>query len=295
MTSHRTILITGCSDGGLGSSLALAFHRAGWRVLASARNLSKLQKTTEAGIESVQLDTLSDESIARSVSEVQKLTGGALDVLLNNAGAGYSMPLTDVDIDEARRIFDLNVWSLLSVTRAFLPLLQKSTHGGMLVNNTSCSSVTTGGLPLQGVYNASKAAATSLTETLRLELQPFGIRVVNLLTGAVRSNFFSNIPSPTLPSTSAYSLAREAIERAMSGEDPADHTDPDQWAQQIVQAIDKSNPSFWVWKGRFSFIVRLTLHLPVGLLDDMVKKMRGLDVLERKIKEQGGPSKVKLA
>ncbi|KAK5992951.1 Short-chain dehydrogenase PC-15 [Cladobotryum mycophilum] len=219
MASARTVLITGCSDGSLGSALALAFHKAGWRVFASARNLSKLKQVEAAGIETVQLDTLSDASIASSVSRVQELTGGSLDVLLNNAGGGYSMPLMDLDIAKARELFDLNVFSLISVTRAFYPLLAKSSHGGMVVNNTSCSSLTAGALPFSGAYNASKAAAMNLTEVLRLELAPFGIKVINLMTGSLRSTFHDNAPRATLPPDSLYNIAKETVEKTMSGEE----------------------------------------------------------------------------
>lgn len=293
MAPKRTILITGCSDGGLGSALALGFHKAGWRVFASARNLSKAKKAKDAGIETVQLDTLSDESIASCVSRIHELTGGSLDALLNNAGAGYSMPLLDVDIAKARELFDLNVWSLVSVTRAFLPLLMKSTRGGLVVNNTACASVTAGTMPFSGAYNASKAAAASLTEVLRLELEPFGIKVVNLMTGGVRSTFHSNAPTATLPPTSLYNVAKDTVEKAMSGADAANGTDPEQWADQVVKDLSKPNPSHWVWQGKFSTLVRIASHLPVGILDSSMRAMVGLDVVGQEVKKQGGPSKVK--
>jgi NAD(P)-dependent dehydrogenase (short-subunit alcohol dehydrogenase family) len=292
MTSQPTILITGCSDGGLGSALALAFHRAGWRVFASARNTSKLKRAEQAGIETLQLDTLSDESISRCVSRVRELTGGSLDALLNNAGAGYAMPLMDVDLARARALFDLNVWSLLSVTRAFLPLLRESTRGGgggMVVNNTAAASVPAGAMPFSGAYNASKAAAASLTESLRLELAPFGVKVINLLTGSVRSTFHDNAPAPTLPPGSMYNVAKEALEKAMSGTNAADgSSDPDEWAAQVAKRLSRRDPPHWVWQGKFSTIVRIASLLPVGFFDGMMKSLTGLDVLEQKIKEQGG-------
>ncbi|KAL4899819.1 hypothetical protein BDW74DRAFT_183306 [Aspergillus multicolor] len=132
----RTILITGCSDGSLGAALALQFHKAGWRVFASAKNPAKLKQSVAAGIETVLLDTLSDDSIEACVSEVTKLTEGSLDALINNAGGGYSMPLMNIEIQKARDLFELSVWSLITVTRAFLPLLMKSTHaeGALLIN-----------------------------------------------------------------------------------------------------------------------------------------------------------------
>ncbi|KAH8703501.1 hypothetical protein BGW36DRAFT_267892, partial [Talaromyces proteolyticus] len=124
--------------------------------------------------------TTSDESIASSISQNSDLTDGSLDALLNNAGAGYSMPLMDLDIAEARKPFDLNVFSLIRVTHAFFPLLVKSTLGEMVVNNTACSSAAF----CRG-SNASKAAAASITEVLRLEFGPFCIEVINLMMGSV--------------------------------------------------------------------------------------------------------------
>ncbi|TGJ82168.1 hypothetical protein E0Z10_g6614 [Xylaria hypoxylon] len=292
MASARTILITGCSDGSLGSALAIAFHKAGWRVFASARDTSKAKKAEEAGIKIVKLDTLSDESIASCVSEVKELTGGSLDGLLNNAGAGYNMPLLDIDVAKARQLFDLNVWSPINVTRAFLPLLMKSTRGAIVVNNTACASVTAGSMPFSGAYNASKAAAASLTETLRLELEPFNVKVINLMTGGVRSTFHSNAPDAKLPPTSLYNVAKEPVEKAMSGADAVNGSDPSQWADEVAKELSKRNPPHWVWKGKFSTLVRIASHLPVGSLDGSMKSMVGLDVVEQKVKEQGGASKI---
>ena len=292
--TKRTILITGCSDGSLGSHLAIAFHNAGWRVFASARNVSKLTSVQAAGIETIQLDTLSDTSIASSVSQVEKLTGGSLDTLFNNAGGGLSMPLMDLDLNKVRDLFELNFYSIITMTKAFLPLLLKSTtthggiKGGMIVNNTSCSSLPAGGLPFSGGYNASKAAATSLTETMRLELAPFGIKVVNLLTGGVHSTFHANAVPDPLPANSMYNIAKERIEVVMSGvENTADGSDPVKWAAQVAQSLSKDNPSHWIYLGKWSTTVRLAGHLPIGFSDNIMKPKVGLDVLERKLKEQG--------
>lgn len=89
----RTVLITGCSDGGLGAGLAIQFHKRGDRVFATARNPAKMASLTALGIETFKLDVLSDESIKACVEEVSALTGGKLNMLVNNAGAGYSMPV----------------------------------------------------------------------------------------------------------------------------------------------------------------------------------------------------------
>lgn len=300
MPSQRTVLITGCSDGGLGSYLALAFHQAGWRVFASGRNLSKLSKATAAGIETVQLDTLSDDSIAGAVAAVKKSTGGHLDALVNNAGAAHSMPLMDLDISKARELFDLNVFSLISVTRAFLPLLLNSSYerGALVVNNTSIASQTRGALPFEGAYSASKAAAGSLTEVMRLELQPFGIRVINLVTGGVRTNLFSNAPSVELPPESLFNVAKEAVEKAMwagSGANMDRFAEPTAWAKHTVKDLSKANPPWQIWRGTFAIIIRLLSCLPVGVLDGPLKRATNLYVVEHNVREMGGPKKLELA
>jgi 1-acylglycerone phosphate reductase len=158
--------------------------------------------------------------------------------------------LTDVSIDAAREVFDLNVWAVLSMVQAFLPLLLKSSYGGMIANNTSLASVAA--VPLQGIYNASKAAAASLTETLRLELLPFGIKVVDMKTGAVRSEFYANMSANVkdktgaplaLPNGSMYEVAREEIEEILRGDTMGSRmVDPDRWAEQVVGDLTRESP-----------------------------------------------------
>ncbi|KAF2172565.1 hypothetical protein M409DRAFT_17797 [Zasmidium cellare ATCC 36951] len=291
----RTVLITGCSDGSLGAHLSLALHAAGWRVLATARNPSKLQTVRSASIETLTLDTLSQDSIPACVSQVHDLTNGSLDMLINNAGAGYSMPLLDVDLSKTRHIFELNVFSLITVTRAFVPLLRKSKSGGIIVNNTACSSLPCAALPFAGSYNASKAGAASLTEVLRLELAPFGIRVINLMTGAVKSTFHENAPHVSLPKDSLYNPAKERIERTMSGADAADAgDDPAKWAEKVAAKLGRKKVSHWVWQGKWTLTTWVLSFLPLGVMDGAVKGMTGIDVLEEKIREvEGGGDKSK--
>ncbi|TFB01887.1 NADPH-dependent 1-acyldihydroxyacetone phosphate reductase [Trichoderma ghanense] len=291
MAARRTVLISGCSDGSLGSHLALAFHRNGWRVFASARNLSKMAQARASGLELVQLDTTDDESIAACVARVSELTGGSLDALVNNAGAGYSMPVMDLDLAQTRQLFELNVFSLVAVTRAFFPLLVRSQSpgGGLVVNNTSCMALPHASMPFSGAYNASKAAAASFSEVLRLELAPFGVRVTNLVTGSVRSTFHANAPRVSLPPASIYNVAKEAVERWMSGaEATATGADPAQWAEGVIKDLSRDRPPLWVWRGRHAMAARIGSFLPVGALDGVYKSRTGLDEVSRRLKEQGG-------
>lgn len=272
-----------------------------------------------AGIETIKLDVTSEDSIASSVATVKRLTGGSLDALLNNAGATYQLPLMDIDIEKARELFDLNTWAMLRMTRAFLPLLRKSTVGPKVINNISCSSLPAGGSPWQGAYNASKAATTSLTETLRLELAPLGVKVINLMTGSVISTIKENAPKTTLPSTSLYINAKETIEKVMSGGEAASNgADTAHWAAQVVRDLSKKSPPYWIFGGSCecqcsvavvanighpglhsilipyidSLIVRIGALLPVGFFDSIMRNFGALDVVQQEIRQ---PSGVKVA
>src|SRR6186713_2747804 len=117
-----SILITGCSPGGMGAALAIVFHKAGHHVFATARNPSKLSTLAEMGIDTVALDVTVESSISSAVSYVSSTLGKdqGLDMLINNAAAGYSMPIADLSIAAAREMYDVNVWSHIAVTQAFL-------------------------------------------------------------------------------------------------------------------------------------------------------------------------------
>lgn len=272
-TTKQTVLITGCSDGGLGAALAVAFHDAGLNVIATARNVSKMKDLTSRGIQTKVLDVLSDSSIRECVSSISHL-----DILVNNAGAGYGMPVSDISLVEAKKLFDLNVWSYLAVTQAFLPLLLKSK--GVIVNQTSVASCVT--TPFMSTYNASKAAMAMFSDSQRIELAPFGIRVVDLKTGMVASNFFvaSTSANPSLPEGSLYASARETVEKAMNGgrTEMGDAMPADKWAKAVVRSfLKKEQPPWTIWKGTNALLVWFGTFLPHGTFDNMMKKMFGLN------------------
>ncbi len=200
---------------------------------------------------------------------------------MNNAGANYISPFSDLSITEAKKLFDLNVWSYVAVTQAFLPLILESK--GMIVNQTSVSSACT--VPWQAIYNSSKAAIATISDTQRLELAPFGVRVVDLKTGAVLSNI-NNGPKAKLPKDSIYMPAKEAVEKAMSlDEIVADAMDQEKWAKAVVGDLLKKNTPPNIWRGTNAWLVWFGTMLPFGFLDGTVKKMTAIDVVERKLKQ----------
>ncbi|KAH8594986.1 putative short-chain dehydrogenases/reductase [Bisporella sp. PMI_857] len=274
----QTVLITGCSDGSLGAALAVAFHKAGLHVYATSRNPSKMAHLASLGIETLTLDVLSDNSIAECVSKIP-----SLDILVNNAGSNAMMPVADLSIPEAKKLFDLNVWSYLAVTQAFLPLLLKSK--GMIVNQTSIASVTS--VPFQSTYTASKAAIAMYSDAQRLELAPFGIRVVDLKTGVVKSNLVKavqegNLTNTELPKDSIYAPAREVVEKALRHEGFVNAgIDGAVWAKAVVGDLLRKNVPPIIWRGENAWLAWVATMLPFGMLDSTVKQMTGMDIVEK--------------
>jgi 1-acylglycerone phosphate reductase len=134
----KTVLITGCSEGGIGSGLAQAFQKRNLRVFATARNLSKMAHLEKlSNVTLLTLEPTSGASTNAAVDQVKKETDGTLDYLVNNAGQTIIMPTLDFDIDEAKTMYDINVWGTIRVTQAFAPLLIAAK--GTIVNICSIS------------------------------------------------------------------------------------------------------------------------------------------------------------
>lgn len=136
---RKSVLITGCSAGGIGAGLAEAFQQKGYHVFATLRNAAKLPTSLSKAphVTVLILDVLSVESIAAAVHSVKKETGGRLDVLVNNSGQNLVMPALDMKIEDGRKLFDLNFFAPLAVLQAFAPLLIEAR--GCVVNQSSAA------------------------------------------------------------------------------------------------------------------------------------------------------------
>jgi len=287
--SQRTVLITGCSDNSLGAALALALHAQKLHVFATARNLSKTSSLQNAGIECLELDVLSAESIKSCVAQVTRLTGGTLDILINNAGRGHYMPFLHLDLRKARDLFELNVWSYLEVTQAFLPLLMKNASPAptgkksLLVNNTSISSVLR--TPYHSAYSASKAAMAMFSDTQRIELRPFGIHVIDLKTGSTTSTFGEHRSNDLdIPDDSPYKPIEDDVKNVITGAATEAYAeDQTKWAENVASDLLKVNPPDQVWRGGSAGTIQLTnaLPLPISVGDPAFKNLGGLNKLEK--------------
>ncbi|KAI0182100.1 NAD(P)-binding protein [Hypoxylon sp. FL1284] len=196
---QKTVLITGCTPGGIGHGLCLEYHRQGLHVIASARRPEVLTELGALGMSTLALDVTDAESIKICHEEVAKLTNGKLDILVNNAGRTHTHPATDVIIPDVRQTFETNVISIMAMVQAFVDQLIAAK--GLIINISSLSSCTP--YVFGSVYCATKAAVAAYSRTLRLELAPFGVRVMVSMTGTVKSNTASQ-PLRDLPKNSLY-------------------------------------------------------------------------------------------
>jgi NAD(P)-dependent dehydrogenase (short-subunit alcohol dehydrogenase family) len=180
----RSVVITGASTG-IGAASALALDRAGWRVFAGVRRAedgAALRQQASDRLVPLELDVADAASIAAATATVGAALGEAgLDGLVNNAGISVAAPLEFVPVAELRRQLDVNVVAQVAVTQAFLPLLRLAR--GRIVNMGSMSGVMA--LPFLGPYAASKFALEALTDSLRVELRPWGIEVIIIEPGGI--------------------------------------------------------------------------------------------------------------
>jgi NADP-dependent 3-hydroxy acid dehydrogenase YdfG len=180
----KTAFVTGASSG-IGAAIAHQLIADGYRVFAGARRVDRMQPLADAGAILLSLDVTDDASMVTAIDAI-KADGGRIDVLVNNAGYGSYGALEDVPIDEGRRQFEVNVFGLARLTQLVLPMM-RAQESGAIVNITSM-----GGKiyePFGSWYHASKFAAEGMSDCLRMELAPFGIRVIVIEPGAIVSEW----------------------------------------------------------------------------------------------------------
>jgi NAD(P)-dependent dehydrogenase (short-subunit alcohol dehydrogenase family) len=185
MNSNKGILITGASSG-IGKACALHLDKIGFKVYAGVRkptDADNLKKEASGNLEAVTLDVTNSQSIKDAAAYISKETDGNLYGLVNNAGIGRGGALEVTPMDEIRKLMDVNLFGLLEVTQSFIPMLRKSK--GRIINIGSTSSYLA--VPGAAAYSASKFAVKAVTDSLRLELIPFGMKVILVSPGAVES------------------------------------------------------------------------------------------------------------
>ena len=178
------ILITGATAG-IGLATAELLHTKGCKVFASGRNRDKLTELNSTGLSAVYLDVTHVDSCRDALAEIQS-QGFWVQTLINNAGYGQFGAFEDIDDATARAQFDTNVFGLSNITRLVIPAMREN-HSGRIVNLSSIAGKVS--MPVGGWYAASKFAIEALSDAMRWELKDFGIKVVIIEPGPIKSEF----------------------------------------------------------------------------------------------------------
>jgi len=272
----RTVLITGCSSG-IGRSLALELHNRGLKVYATARRPETLDDLEQRGLKILGLDVNDDASIAAAMTQVESDVG-QLDMLVNNAGFSQVGAIVDLQREDLRQQYETNVIAPVAVTRAALPLMRKAVAANGAADLVNVGSIV--GLlttPFAGAYCSSKACVHSITDALRMELAPFGIRTITIQPGGVRSSFGDNAEEGMrLPEGSVYEPMQARIQaRAQAGQQGA--TPTDEFIKPVVDKLLKAKPPMVIRGGKGSFLlVTLKRLLPARAFDQLMAKRFGL-------------------
>ncbi|KAM0279896.1 hypothetical protein ACHAQH_004336 [Verticillium albo-atrum] len=276
--TKKLVLITGCSEGGLGFALAKSFQQSGFRVFATARDPTKAGSLRDLpDVEILALDVTKSESVASCVAEVDSKSGGKLDLLVNNAGGALFGPLVHARIEDAKALYDVNVWGLLATTQAFVPLIIGA--GGVILNISSMA----GAVPLawQGIYNSSKAAVTFLSETLKIELEPLGVRVVTAMVGATNTQIYSN-KDVALPVDSWYKPIEAFIQKQARGALQEPNNEPVEVTARNIVRDTLSGRRGKIWRGGEAGMASVGSWLfPTQFVERILHSQRGLSELRR--------------
>jgi len=269
------VLISGCSTG-IGRALAVEFAARDWNVFASARNLSAVDDLRAPHVETLSLDVTDEKSIAVCVDAVMA-KAGRIDMLINNAGLLLIGPLVELETSELRRQFETNVIGQTALTRAVVPHMIRR-RSGKIVNISSVSGVLP--TPFAGAYCSTKAALTALSDALRMELDPFGIEVITVQPGGIKSNLSGNADKNLDRfKNSPYGPIQDFIvARANASQQKA--TPAEEFAKKLVDKLmRKKNPKL-IRLGKDSTLMPLIAGFPRSFIDALLRKKFGLDRLK---------------
>ncbi|HYZ49515.1 MAG TPA: SDR family oxidoreductase [Nitrososphaeraceae archaeon] len=245
-TSQKVAIVTGSSTG-IGYETSLALARNGFLTYATMRNLNKAENIKSVATkESLtlyvkQLDVTDDASVKNAVEAISSETRGRIDVLVNNAGYGLNGAFEDLAMDEIKAQYETNVFGLIRVTQAVLPTMRRQ-KSGTIVNISSGAGRF--GFPSGSAYVSTKFAVEGLSESISYELEPFGIKVVIVEPGVIRTNFGNGLvvakksQHPNSPYSQMMKKIANSFEELMKNS-----SSPSLVANVVLKAVKDENPS----------------------------------------------------
>lgn len=259
----KIVLITGASTG-IGKAIGNYLSQNGFTIIGTSRNP---EQYSNSFFELVQLDVKSVSSINNAVQKIiakhQKI-----DILINNAGAGITGPMEELDTQEMKNNFDTNFFGPIEVMKAVLPHMRNQ-KSGLIINITSLAGYM--GLPYRGIYSATKGALELITEAMRMEVKQFGVNITNVAPGDFATNIAAGrFHAPIIKGSvyeKAYSITLETMNSHVnSGENP------NEMAIAILKIINTKNPKIHYKVSNFmqKFSIVLKRVLPDLVYEKMV-------------------------
>jgi NAD(P)-dependent dehydrogenase (short-subunit alcohol dehydrogenase family) len=273
---EKSILVTGCSSG-IGLCVARGLKIRGYRVFATARKESDVQRLRAEGLESLRLDLSDPDSIKTAVDDILARTRGTLDALFNNGAYGQPGAVEDLSREVLRAQFETNLFGWHELTNRVLPVMRRQGHGRIIQNSSVLGFVA---LRYRGAYNASKYALEGLTDTLRLELMGTGIHVSLVEPGPVTSRFRENAfrayQENIDPDSSVHRDSYLAMEARLKTKGPAVPftLPPEAVLRKVIHALESRRPRarYYVTFPTYLFGTLKRL-LSTRLLDRMLNKV----------------------
>ncbi|KBZ65637.1 hypothetical protein K875_01655 [Mycobacterium [tuberculosis] TKK-01-0051] len=271
----KTWFITGGTPGGFGMAFADATLEIGDRVALTARRPPELSDWAQQHGDRVlvlPLDVTDSKQVREAVRAAEKNFGG-IDVLVNNAGRGWYGSIEGMADTAVRKMFELNVFAVLSVIRAALPGM-RARGSGWIINMSSVAGLS--GVTGFGHYSATKSAVEAITEVLRNEVEPLGIRVMAVEPGAFRTRAYTGFADePIEESVSEYRPLLEQVRAAMVEQDGAQPGDPRRGVRAVIAAMAQNPPPRRLILGSGGYDTVVTA------LEDALEDIRAQEKLSR--------------
>lgn len=265
-TLKKVVLVTGASSG-IGRAIALFLSEQGYRVYGTSRK--PRTSSDETSFQMIPLDVTDEKSVQHAVDMVVQKEG-SIDILINNAGMGIAGPVEETKPEEAYRQFDTNFFGVLRMCRAVVPIMRRQKHG-MIINIGSVAGLVS--IPFQAMYSASKYAVEAMTEALRIEVKPFGIRVALVEPGDTKTGFTDNRIFTEAARNSSYG---ERFAKSIQAMAVSEQKGPNPMvvAKVVARVMKRHNPPVRVIVGLdYKLVGFLKRVLPARLVEFIVTKL----------------------
>jgi len=251
-SKQKVTIVTGCSSG-IGHEISLILARNGFTAYATMRNLQKgsdlksIAEDEKLPLHFAQLDVTDENSVKKAIQTIHD-EAGRIDILVNNAGYGLTGAFEDLSLDEIKTQYETNVFGLIRTTQSVLPIMRKQ-RSGLIVNISSGAGRF--GFPTGSAYVSTKFAVEGLTESMSYELEPFGIKVILIEPGVIKTNFFNSSvlakksQDPNSPYATLMKGMEDSVDKMMENA-----STPQYVAEVVLHAVTNENPKLRYLAGK---------------------------------------------